>query len=58
MFWMETNTVTTTSTGVTTVKETIEVGPMFHLINVKFLLGMVEEVWLELNIVKKDDEEI
>ena len=47
---METKTVTTTSTGVTTVKEMIEMGPMYLLKYVKLLLRMVEIVWRELRI--------
>ena len=52
MFEMETTTATT-STGVTIVTETIEVGPMFHLKIGKFLLGTVEVVWRELRICCK-----
>ena len=44
---METTTVTTTSTRVSMVTETIEVGPMFRLEIGKLLLGMVEVVWRE-----------
>ena len=44
MFDMETTTATTTSSGVTLVKETIRVGPIFHLKIGKLLLGMVEVV--------------
>ena len=46
---METTTATT-STGVTTVKEMIGMGPMSLLNIVKLLLGMVEIVWRELRI--------
>ena len=44
MFEMETTTVTTTSTGVTMITETIKVGPMFHLKIGMFLLGIIEVV--------------
>ena len=47
---METTTATTTSTGVTTVKEMIGMGPMSLLKIVMLLLGMVEIVWSELRI--------
>ena len=50
MFEMETRIMTTTSTGVTMVTETIRVGPMFHLKIGKFLLGMVEVAWCESRI--------
>ena len=53
MFEMETTTVTTTSTGVTMVTDTIEVVPMFRLKIRKLLLGMVEVVWRELKICYK-----
>ena len=53
MFEMETTTVTTTSTGVTMVIDTIEVVPMFRLKIRKLLLGMVEVVWHELKICYK-----
>ena len=41
---METTTATKTSTGVTTVTEMIEMGPMSFFKIVKSLLGMVEIV--------------
>ena len=44
MFEMGTKTTTTTSIGITIVKEMIEVGPMFRLKIGKLLLGMVEVV--------------
>ena len=47
---METITATTTSTGVTTVREMIGMGPMSLLKIMKLLLGMVEIVWRELRI--------
>ena len=47
---METTTATTTSIGVTLVKEMIGMGPMSLLKIVKVLLGMVEIVWHELRI--------
>ena len=50
MFEMGITTATTTSTMLTIVIEMIEVGPMFHLKIVKFLLDMVEVVWRELRI--------
>ena len=58
MFEMETTTATKNLTGVTMVTETIEVGPMYHLKIGKFLLGMVEVVWRELNICCKDYEKV
>ena len=48
MFEMETATAIITSTTVTMVIKTIGVDPMFHLKIEKFLLEMVEIVWLEL----------
>ena len=50
MLEMETTTVTTTSTEVTTVEEMIELVPMFYLKIGKYLLGMVEVVSRELKI--------
>ena len=50
MFEMETTTVTTTSTGVTTVIEMIGMGPMSLFKIMKLLLGMVEIVCRELRI--------
>ena len=47
---METTTVTTTSTGVTTVTEMIGMCPMSLPKIGKLLLGMVEIVWRELRI--------
>ena len=47
---METTTATTTSIGVTMVKEMIGMSPMSLLKIVKLLLGMVDIVWHEFRI--------
>ena len=50
MFEMETRIMTTTSTGVTMVTDSIRVDPMFHLKIGKLILRMVEVVWRELRL--------
>ena len=51
-------TAKTTLTGVTMVTEMIGMGPMFYLIIMKFLLGMVEIVRRELRICCRKYEEV